>query len=180
MKSIQEYIIEKLKITKDNIDPSDNTYLLDVKIKDIEHLRNILIDYLLSVYGDKDFNGGDINKFGSTQWNLRKNLHGFIETIGVSNQFVIDVNVSSDERQGFSIQCGTVKEFPNEVVFKYFYNGQSKYKSSSVLMERQPFRFKIGENFLEWLLDIKEYAIQREKSCKEEIQLLKYFKIIEE
>lgn len=178
MKSIQEYIIEKLKITKDNIDISDNTYLLDVKIKDIEHLRNILIDYLLSVYGDKDFNAGNINKFGPTQWDLRKNSNGFIETIGVSNQFVIDVNVNSDENQGFSIQCGTVKEFPNEVVFKYLYNDR-KYKSSYIIMAKQPFRFKLKENFLEWLLDIKSYVESKEKSCQEEIQLLKYFKIME-
>ena len=152
MKGITQYIIEKLKITKDNIDPSDNTYLLDVKIKDIEHLRNILIDYLLSVYGDKDFNAGDINKFGSTQWNLRKNLRGFIETIGVSNQFVIDVNVSSDESRGFSIQCGTVKEFPNEVVFKYFYNDQSV-KSNDVKSEH-----KKNTPTISFILEVSQFS----------------------
>ncbi len=181
MKDIKEYINEKLKISKDNIYNNDiyNEYLniLNVDVKSISQLRDILIDYLLSVYGDKDFNAGDINKIGPTQWDLCKNSRGFLETIGVSNQFLIDVNLSSNEGRGFSIKCGTVKEFPNEVVFKYYYNGE-KYKSSYVIMAKKPFRFNLGENFLEWLLDIKEYVTQKEKSCKEEIQLLKYFKII--
>lgn len=181
MKDIKEYINEKLMISKDNIYNNDiyNEYLniLNVDVKSISQLRDILIDYLLSVYGDKDFNAGDINKIGPTQWDLGKNSRGFIETIGVSNQFLIDVNVNSDEGRGFSIKCGTVKEFPKEVVFKYYYNGE-QYKPSYVIMAKKPFRFNLGENFLEWLLDIKEYVTPREKSCKEEIQLLKYFNII--
>ena len=50
MKDIKEYINEKLKISKDNIYNNDiyNEYLniLNVDVKSISQLRDILIDYL--------------------------------------------------------------------------------------------------------------------------------------
>jgi hypothetical protein len=37
--------------------------------------------------------------------------------------------------------------------------------------------YKLGTNFLQWLYDLKEYAEQRELSCKRESELLKFLKI---
>lgn len=51
MKHINDYICEKLIVNK-NTRPKNSTEILNVKIKDLEHLKNILTDYLYAINSD--------------------------------------------------------------------------------------------------------------------------------
>lgn len=180
MKSIQEYITEKLKITKDNIDKyAQFTDILNVKIQSFENLHKLLNDYFSHIYNKDEVIIGDIrNSHGSLGWEIPKNPSQPKSSIKIpiTSYFVITVNLKNET---FSIHVGQETGLSRRVLFRYKATNQNGdlIKSFAIAAPRE-YRFVIGNNLLDWLINLKDEVI--DTNCCEEIQLLKYFKIIEE
>ena len=180
MKSIQEYIIEKLKITKDNIDKYGQfTDILNVKIQSFEDLHNLLNDYFIHIYNkDEVIIDKTRNSRGLDGWDIPKNPSrpNLSIKVPITSYFVITVNLNGES---FSIHVGQEKGLSRRVLFRYKATNKNGdlIKSFAIAAPRE-YRFVIGNNLLDWLINLKDEVI--DTNCHEEIQLLKYFKIIEE
>ena len=177
MKSINKYILEKLKITKDNIyKHSIAEDILDVKIEYFDDIRKKLDQYFSTIYSDNEVIVGNLRQTQSLEWDLERLPSNKIKTISISAYFVINVILP---KGSFSIHVGQERGLSQRVLFRYKYTDSNGNQGKSFAISPvKEYRFKVKDNLLDWLLTLKDEVI--DSNCHEEIQLLKYFKLIEE
>lgn len=159
MKNLQDYIIEKMVFTSSNKDKTD---ILDVKIKDIEHLKNILSEYYKRVSQYELKTSRILTK--PVKWHTPKHsmLRTFanIDEIEVGDHFKIEFLYNrrvvykvcvAEYKDIFIIQqtfCIRGSSNPDEIiglVNKYSYSPENPLEP--------------GRNLLEWLNDLKDIKI---------------------
>lgn len=172
MKDIKEYINEKLKISKDNIS-HELIDILDVDVNDFSELKSILASYLKEIYGVKNVIVTN-SRYSPVKWSLSDSINSK-SFVPVSEHYGITA-ISKDYKIIFIIEVGKEHGVNNRVVFRYKMDKNSIPYSRAIpnTLSRV---YKLGTNFLQWLYDLKEYAEQRELSCKRESELLKFLKI---
>lgn len=172
MKDIKEYITEKLKITKDNIS-HELIDILDVDVNDFSELKSILTAYLKEIYGEKNIVVTN-SRYSPVKWSLSDSIRS-TRFVTVGEHYGITA-ISKDYKIIFIIEVGKEHSVNNKVVFRYKTDTKSL-SYSRAIPSTSSHMYKIGTNFLQWLNNLKEYAEQRELSCKHESELIKFFKI---
>jgi hypothetical protein len=159
MKNLQEYIIEKMIYTSSNSNIND---IIDVKIKDIEHLKTILSEYYKRV-SQYELKISKILtkpvKWHSTKYSMLRTF-AHIDEIEVGDHFKIEFLhnrrvvyrlCAAEYKDTFIIQqtfCIRSSSNPDEIIGltnKYAYSPENPLAP--------------GRNLLEWLNDLKSIKL---------------------
>ena len=159
MKNLQEYIIEKMVYTSSNKDKTD---ILNVKIKDIEHLKNILSEYYKRVSQYELKTSRILTK--PIKWHTAKHsylrIFANIDEIEVGDHFKIEF--LHNRRVVYKV-C--VAEYNNTFVIQQTFciRGSSHPDDIIGLSNKDSYSPKNplapGRNLLEWLNDLKEIKL---------------------
>lgn len=156
MKNLQDYIIEKMVFTSSNKDKTD---ILDVKIKDIEHLKNVLSEYYKRVSQYELKVSRILTK--PIKWHTPKHsllkFFANIEEIEVGDHFKIEF--LHNRRVVYKV-C--VAEYNNIFIIQQTFciRGSSSPDDIIGLTHQHSYSpenpLEPGRNLLEWLNDLKE------------------------
>jgi hypothetical protein len=159
MKSLQELLFESLKIKSGSDIQSKATDILDVNIKDFDHLKEILLKYLNFI----DKYPATATKISNTpvKWKNTKDsmlsMVSKIETIEVKKHFRIDLYFRS--KITCCIECGI---YNDEFVFQMKTKGPvTNFHKHDIIGIQDEYGYsptnplKPGRNLYEWLIDLK-------------------------
>lgn len=159
MKNLQEYIIEKMVYTSSNCNKND---IIDVKIKDIEHLKNILSEYYKRVSQYEIKTSRILTK--PVKWRSPKHsvlkFFANIDEIEVGDHFKIEF--LHNRRVVYKV-C--VAEYNNIFIIQQTFciRGSSSPDDIIGLTYEHSYSpenpLEPGRNLLEWLNDLKEIKI---------------------
>lgn len=182
MKSIKDFINEKLVISKTSISNGDIKKILDVKIKDLEHLREVLNLYFETIGRFKIKTSRILTKSLVWEPNEHSILKVFcnIKECIVGDHFKIDMY--HNNRLTFQLNVAEYGDIyllqekwsaparrsliPNDII------GIIHKDSHSPKDPLCP-----GRNLLEWLNDLKEYKISTGTPPYENASLLRLFEM---
>lgn len=156
MKKLQEYIIEKMVYTSSNSNKND---IIDVKIKDIEHLKNILSEYYKRVSQYEIKTSRILTKpvkWYSSKHSILKMLDS-IDEIEVGDHFKIEF--LHNRRVVYKV-C--VAEYNNIFIIQQTFYIRSSSNPDDIIGLTTKHSYSPenplapGRNLLEWLNDLKE------------------------
>ena len=167
MKNLKETILEKLVINK-NSKVKDPLSVLDVPIKDISHLKDILTKF----FGDKVIKSGPVSK----RVILFKGNYGAGQYVG--DHFKIDLGNGFDNSKVMKhIYAGLFGVNNDQIAILQKYKSYKGLSAGIILGMYEKDRLKIGDNFKEWLLSMKDRYDK--KTGYNDINLLSTFGLLD-
>lgn len=180
MKNLQEYIIEKMVYTSSNSNIND---IIDVKIKDIEHLKNILYEYYKRV-SQYELKISKILtkpvKCRSTKYSMLRTF-AHIDEIEVGDHFKIEF--LHNRRVVYKV-C--VAEYNNIFIIQQTFCARGSSQPDDIIGLTNKYSYSPenplspGRNLLEWLNDLKEIKISNGEIPFTNYQFLALLHFIEE
>ena len=169
MKTITEYIVEKLKVSSDSTSLEDNfkgydNKILDVEINSIEELSEVLGKFF-------DIKPTNIIK-SESRWKLDSSSR---DGLIVKDKFYIDF-MAKDGKTYYS-RLRTAKYGDKFIMQLLSRNYKGKMEECALAGYSKSTEFKIGDNLYQWLLKIK--SLTENKSVGRNINLMVRFGLME-